>query len=69
MFDRRSPSPPLSTSEQGNHLADPYPGHRILVETALGMPRLKGKSDPLDAYSAARTALVGDGLATPKEPH
>ena len=28
--------------------------------------RLKGKSDPLDAYSAARTALAGDGLATPK---
>ncbi|MGV0790145.1 transposase, partial [Mycolicibacterium sp. XJ2] len=25
--------------------------------------RLKGKSDPLDAYSAARTALAGDGLA------
>ena len=29
--------------------------------------RLKGKSDPLDAYSAARTALAGDGLATPKD--
>ena len=29
--------------------------------------RLKGKSDPLDAYSAARTALTGDGLATPKD--
>ena len=28
--------------------------------------RLKGKSDPLDAYSAARTALAGDGGATPK---
>lgn len=28
--------------------------------------RLKGKSDPLDAYSAARTALAGDGLAIPK---
>nr|WP_090339550.1 IS110 family transposase [Mycolicibacterium malmesburyense]CRL67927.1 transposase IS116/IS110/IS902 family protein [Mycolicibacterium malmesburyense] len=28
--------------------------------------RLKGKSDPLDAYGAARTALAGDGLATPK---
>jgi transposase len=28
--------------------------------------RLKGKSDPLDAYSAARTALAGDGLASPK---
>jgi transposase len=28
--------------------------------------RLKGKSDPLDAYSAARTALAGDGLAAPK---
>jgi transposase len=25
------------------------------------------KSDPLDAYSAARTALAGDGLATPKD--
>ncbi|MHA7663044.1 IS110 family RNA-guided transposase [Mycolicibacterium sp. HS_4_1] len=29
--------------------------------------RLKGKSDPLDAYSAARTALAGDGLASPKD--
>jgi transposase len=29
--------------------------------------RLRGKSDPLDAYSAARTALAGDGLATPKD--
>ncbi len=29
--------------------------------------RLKGKSDPLDAYSAARTALAGDRLATPKD--
>ena len=29
--------------------------------------RLKGKSDPLDAYSAARTTLAGDGLATPKD--
>lgn len=29
--------------------------------------RLKGKSDPLDAYSAARTVLAGHGLATPKD--
>ena len=29
--------------------------------------RLKGKSDPLDAYSAARTTLAGHGLATPKD--
>jgi transposase len=29
--------------------------------------RLKGKSDPLDAYAAARTALAGDGLAAPKD--
>lgn len=29
--------------------------------------RLRGKSDPLDAYSAARTVLAGDGLATPKD--
>jgi transposase len=29
--------------------------------------RLKGKSDPLDAYSAARTALAGDSVATPKD--
>lgn len=29
--------------------------------------RLKGKSDPLDAYSAARTALADNGLATPKD--
>ena len=29
--------------------------------------RLKGKSDPLDAYSAARTALAGHGLAAPKD--
>jgi transposase len=31
--------------------------------------RLKGKSDPLDAYSAARTALAGDGLSIPKGRH
>ena len=29
--------------------------------------RLKGKSYPLDAYSAARTVLAGEGLATPKD--
>jgi transposase len=29
--------------------------------------RLKGKSDPLDAYSAARTTLADDGLAIPKD--
>lgn len=29
--------------------------------------RLRGKSDPLDAYSAARTALAGDGVAVPKD--
>ncbi|MBU9765857.1 IS110 family transposase [Mycobacterium sp. TNTM28] len=29
--------------------------------------RLKGKSDPLDAYSAARTALADDELAAPKD--
>jgi transposase len=31
--------------------------------------RRKGKSDPLDAYAAARTALAGDGLAVPKDEH
>jgi transposase len=31
--------------------------------------RCKGKSDPLDAYAAARTALAGDGLAVPKDGH
>jgi transposase len=29
--------------------------------------RRKGKSDPLDAYAAARAALAGDGLAVPKD--
>ena len=29
--------------------------------------RRRGKSDPLDAYSAARIALAGDGLAAPKD--
>ena len=28
--------------------------------------RLKGKSDPLDAYSAARSVLAGQGLASRK---
>jgi transposase len=31
--------------------------------------RRRGKTDPLDAYSAARTALAGHGLAVPKDPH
>jgi transposase len=30
--------------------------------------RRQGKSDPLDAYSAARAALSGHGLAVPKNP-
>jgi transposase len=29
--------------------------------------RRKGKSDPMDAYAAARAALAGDGLAVPKD--
>ncbi|MBS9536274.1 IS110 family transposase, partial [Mycobacterium sp. M1] len=29
--------------------------------------RRRGKSDPLDAYAAARAALAGDGLAAPKD--
>ena len=31
--------------------------------------RRQGKSDPLDAYSAARAVLAGHGLAVPKDPH
>lgn len=31
--------------------------------------RRQGKSDPLDAYSAARAVLAGHGLAIPKDPH
>lgn len=31
--------------------------------------RRQGKSDPLDAYAAARTVLAGHGLAVPKNPH
>ena len=31
--------------------------------------RRQGKSDPLDAYSAARTVLAGHGLAVPKDPN
>ena len=30
--------------------------------------RREGKSDPLDAYSAARAVLAGHGLAVPKDP-
>jgi transposase len=30
--------------------------------------RRQGKSDPLDAYSAARAVLSGHGLAVPKDP-
>ena len=29
--------------------------------------RRQGKSDPLDAYAAARAALAGHGLAVPKD--
>jgi transposase len=31
--------------------------------------RRQGKSDPLDAYAAARAALAGDSLAVPKDEH
>jgi hypothetical protein len=31
--------------------------------------RRQGKSDPLDAYSAARAVLAGHGVAVPKDPH
>ena len=31
--------------------------------------RRRGKSDPLDAYTAARAALAGDRLAVPKDEH
>jgi transposase len=31
--------------------------------------RRQGKSDPLDAYAAARAALAGHGLAAPKDQH
>ena len=31
--------------------------------------RRKGKSDPLDAYAAARIALAGEGVAVPKDEH
>lgn len=31
--------------------------------------RRQGKSDPLDAYRAARAVLAGDALAVPKDPH
>lgn len=31
--------------------------------------RRQGKSDPLDAYNAARAVLAGHGLAVPKDPH
>jgi hypothetical protein len=31
--------------------------------------RRQGKSDPLDAYSAARAVLAGHGLAVPKDPN
>ena len=31
--------------------------------------RRQGKSDPLDAYAAARAVLAGHGLAVPKDPN
>jgi transposase len=31
--------------------------------------RRRGKSDPLDAYTAARVALAGEGVAVPKDEH
>jgi len=31
--------------------------------------RRQGKSDPLDAYTAARSAVAGHGLAVPKDAH
>lgn len=31
--------------------------------------RRQGKSDPLDAYAAARAVLAGHGLTIPKDPH
>jgi transposase len=31
--------------------------------------RRQGKSDPLDAYAAARAALAGHGIAVPKDPN
>jgi hypothetical protein len=31
--------------------------------------RRQGKSDPLDAYAAARTALARDGVAVPKDEY
>ncbi len=31
--------------------------------------RRQGKSDPLDAYAAARSAVAGHGLAVPKDAH
>ena len=31
--------------------------------------RRQGKSDPLDAYAAARAALAGHGVSVPKDPH
>jgi transposase len=34
-----------------------------------GARRRQGKSDPLDAYAAARAALASDGLAVPKDDH
>ncbi len=34
-----------------------------------GARRRQGKSDPLDAYSAARAVLAGHGLTVPKDPN
>jgi transposase len=44
-------------------------GIRVLEVTRASKAtrRLNGKSDPLDAYSAARTALAGEGVAIPKD--
>lgn len=61
------------TSSYGSGLASALRQAEIAVVEVIrpdrSTRRCKGKSDPLDAYSAARIALAGDGLAAPKSEH
>jgi transposase len=61
------------TSSYGAGFTQALQGNEIHVVEVnrpdRGARRRQGKSDPLDAYSAARAVLAGHGLAVPKDPN
>lgn len=61
------------TSSYGAGLTRAFQGAGIEVTEVIrpdrAARRRQGKSDPLDAYAAARSALAGHGLAVPKDEH